>query len=273
MSEEKRKVHSEGYYIFSFISMHIFSFGVAGIIFIFFIMNFFIPNVLNVSNFFDLILIPESLITILLTPGIIILSYLIHLFLVAIVLKLIYNHTEKLEPMKVGIIPREKNSRALKYYHIRSYILRYPKWAFTKSPFPWLAIKLFNFVGTTNYGKGTTLEEQVCGEKYITTGKNCYFGVNGVLTSHLVEGSFGNVQLFPIKIGNNVSLSTFACIPPGTEIGDNVVMFPVSGSAKNEILKSNNYYIGMPVRKLFTKKIKELTKLSEEQIGLKKKLK
>lgn len=29
----------------------------------------------------------------------------------------------------------------------------------------------------------------------------------------------------------------------------------------------------MPVRKLFTKKIKELTKLSEEQIGLKKKLK
>lgn len=270
MSEEKRKIHSESYYILSYLSMYVISFGIAGIIFVFFIKNFFIPYILDVANFFDIFMKPESLITLILTPAIIILCYLVHLLLVAVVLKIIFARTEKLEPSKPGIIPREKTNMALKYYHIRSFILRYPKWAFTKSPFPWLAVKLFNYVGTTKYGKGTTLEEQVCGEKYVTTGENCYFGVNGVLTSHLVEGSFGNVALFPLKIGKNVSLATFACIPPGTEIGDNVTMLPVSGCAKNDILKSNNYYIGMPVRKVFTKHIMEITKLTKEQIDLKK---
>jgi len=182
----------------------------------------------------------------------------------------LYHYTEKKEPSKDGIIPRDFPNKALQFYHARSFLLKYPKWAFSKSPFPWLTVKLFNFIGSNNIEKGTALEEQFCADKYIKSGKNCYFGVNSIISSHLVEGILGNVNVFTITLGDNVVVSAFGGIAPGVEIEDNVRILPISGVIKHDKLKTNNYYFGIPVRKLFTKKVKEFTGLSEKQIGIKK---
>lgn len=258
-------------YISSFFLTYIISIGVPGALFFAFINIFFIPNVLNAANFLDLFLNQNSLITLILTPIIIIVCYLLHLFIIAINLKLLYCYTEKKEPSKDGIIPRDFPNKALQFYHARSFLLKYPKWAFSKSPFPWLTIKLFNFIGANQMGKGTTLEEQVVGDKLIKTGKNCYFGVNSALASHLVEGISGNVNLFTIKVGDNVTFPAFVLAGPGTEIGDNVAILPISAASKHNQLRSNNYYFGIPVRKIFKKKIKECTGLTEDRIIIKKK--
>jgi len=269
-NKKKIKNHNILLYLVSFLLIYFVSFGIPGILFIVFINFFFIPHVLNVSNFLDLFINQNSLISLILTPIIIIVCYLLHLFIIAINLKLIYHYTEKKVPTKDGIIPRDFPNKELQFYHVRSFILKYPKWAFSKSPFPWLTTKLFNFIGSNNLGKGVTLEEQFCADKHIKSGKNCYFGVNNIISSHLVEGILGNVNLYTIKIGDNVVVSAFGGIAPGVEIGDNSCIFPMSGVKKHDHLKSKSYHMGLPVRKLFTKKIKEFTKLNEEQIGLKK---
>lgn len=273
-NKKKIKNHNILLYLISYLLIYFVSFGIPGILFIVFINFFFIPHVLNVSNFLDLFTDQNSLICLILSPIIIIVCYLLHLLIIAINLKLIYHYTEKKVPTKDGIIPRDFPNKELQFYHVRSFIMKYPKWAFSKSPFPWLTVKLFNFIGTNQMGKGTTLEEQVVGEKLIKTGKNCYFGVNSVLASHLVEGIYGNVNLFTIKVGNNVTFPAFGMATPGTEIGDNVVLLPLSAAAKHNQLKGNNYYFGIPVRKIFTKKIKKCTGLTENQtIIIKKKSK
>ena len=272
-SETKKKKirnHNILLYLASFLLIYIVSFLIPGILFVVFINIFFIPHVLNASNFLDIFINQDSLISLILTPIIIIASYLLHLFIIALNLKIIYYYTEQKVPTKDGIIPRDFPTKELQFYHVRSFILKYPKWAFSKSPFPWLTAKLFNFIGSNKLGKGVTLEEQFCADKHIKSGNNCYFGVNNIISSHLVEGILGNVNLYTIKMGDNVVVSAFGGIAPGVEIGDNSCIFPMSGVIKHDHLKSNSYYMGLPVRKLFTKKIKEFTRLNESQIGLKK---
>ncbi len=271
--ESRRKYHSANYYIYFIFSSYLISMGVPAFLFFTFLRYSFIPYVLNVPNFLDLFLNQMSLITLLLSPLVLIGCYLLHLFLVAIILRLFISYTEKKEPFKDGIIPREVSSKSLKFYHVRSFIIKYPKWAILKSPFPWLTIKLFNFIGVNRMGKGSTFEEQVTGDKYVNSGENCYFGLNSIITSHLVEGIRGNVQLFTINIGDNVTMTGLSCLAPGVKVGDNVAIFPNSGFTKQDHLKNNNYYLGIPGRKLFTKRVKQYTSLSEKQIGLKKKSK
>jgi acetyltransferase-like isoleucine patch superfamily enzyme len=270
-NESRRKYHSANYYTYFLLSSYLISMGIPAFLFFMFLRYSFIPYVLNVPNFLDLFLNRMSLITLLLTPLILIGCYLLHLFLVAIILRLFVSYTEKKEPFKDGIIPREVSSKSLKFYHVRSFIIKYPKWAILKSPFPWLTIKLFNFAGVNHMGKGSTFEEQVTGDKYVNSGENCYFGLNSIITSHLVEGIRGNVQLFTINIGDNVTMSGLSCLAPGVKVGNNVAIFPNSGFTKQDHLKDDNYYLGIPGRKLFTKRVKQYTSLSEEQIGLKKK--
>jgi len=122
---------------------------------------------------------------------------------------------------------------------------------------------MYNFIGTNKIGKGTTIEEQACGEKFIEVGTNCYIGVNSILSSHLIDGIFGNISFFKVKLGDNITLSTLNCMAPGTEINDNAYLLPLASTSKFNILKGNNYYFGIPLRKIFKRKIKEYLKLSE----------
>ncbi len=266
MNEVQKKYHSARYYILSFLFQYLISMGIPGILFFMFIIYLFIPNVLNTSNFFDLVLNQKSLIILLLSPGVIIFCYLLHLLLVALTTKRLYNNLEKKDPFKDGIIPREKSNKTLRFYHRKSFILKYPKYAIIKSPFPWLAVKYFNYIGVNKMGKGTTWEEQVTGDKYVISGKNCYFGPNTILTSHLVEGIFGDIKLFTIKTGDNVTFPAFGCLAPGSHLGNNVCLLPVTAAAKHDKLRDNSYFFGLPVRKIFRKKIMEYTGLTAEQI-------
>jgi acetyltransferase-like isoleucine patch superfamily enzyme len=143
-------------------------------------------------------------------------------------------------------------------------MIKYPKNSVIKGPFPWLANWMYNFIGTNEIGKGTTIEEQACGAKFIEVGDNCYIGVNSILTSHLVEGIFGNIAYFKIKLGNNVTFSALNCIAPGTEINDNSYLLPLACTSKFNNLKGNNYYFGIPLRKIFTKKLQGFLQLTKE---------
>lgn len=242
------------------------SFLIPGIIFMLYMMLFYLPYFLEVKSFVALFTSIPSLIASLSIPLVIIICYLLHLLIIAVITRWIWRFSEKRSPSKSGIIPRNIPSKTLNYYHFRSFIIKYPKNAFSRGPFPWLINWMYNFVGTNKIGKGTVIEEQLGGDRFIEIGKNSYLGTNPGMTSHAVDGVFGNIDFAKIKIGNNVTSGGFNCFAPGVEIGDNSWWLPMSGATKHNVLKGDNYYFGTPLRKIFKKRLTDYLQVTEEDL-------
>jgi len=254
------------WYMLAFFIIFLGSFLIPGIIFILYIRYFFEPYFLETKDFSSLFTELYPFITLIAMPLVVIICYLLHLFLVALLTRWLWKITERISPSKDGIIPRNIRSKKLNYYGLRSFMIKYPKNAFIKGPFPWLINWLYNFVGTNQIGKGTTIEEQFGADRYIEIGNNSYVGVNSGFSSHSVSGIFGNISYFKIKLGDNVTTGGLNCLAPGVEIGNNSYLLPMAGATKHNILKGNNYYFGAPLRKIFKKKIMEYLKISDEDM-------
>ena len=248
------------------------SFLVPGIIYMLYFLLIFQPYVLENPNFISLFIELKPLLALLCFPLIMIISYLLHLFFIGLITRLIWRFTERMCPTKNGIILRSVPSDTLNYYHVRSFLIKYGKNAFTKGIFPWLTNWYYNFVGSNKIGKGTTIEEEIVADKFLNVGDNCYIGVNSAICSHIVEGIFGRIPYFEIKFGNNVTCSGFNIVGPGGEIGDNSYLLPLGSLSKFQITKGNNYYFGIPARKIFHRKIMDYLKLSEEDLERDKQL-
>ena len=254
------------YYLSIFFVIYYLSYVVSGIIFMTYIIIVFVPYVLLVDNLLVIFTKINSLIAFLALPLVIIVSYISRLFIVGLISRIFWRFTEYRSPTKDGVIPRNIGSKTANYYHIRSFMLKYGKNAFMKGVFPWLANWFFNFVGTGIINKGSTLEESVVTDKNINVGRNCYIGVNSALSSHFVEGIFGNIVFFEIKLGDNVTLGGFNNIAPGCELSDNSYLLPIAAATKHNKTKGDNYYFGMPFRRIFKKKIMDYLKVTEEDL-------
>jgi len=254
------------WYLFAFFIIFLGSFSIPSIIFILYLLYFFVPYFLEAKSFFTLFTDINSLLALILMPLVIIFCYLIHLFIMGLITRWFWRITEKISPSKEGILPRNINSKTLNYYNIRSFMIKYPKSAIIKGPFPWLINWLYNFVGTNKVGKGTTIEEQFGADRFIEIGDNSYIGVNCGFSSHSVEGIFGNISYFKIKLGDNVTTAGLNCVAPGVSIGDNSYLLPLAGATKHSILKGDNYYFGVPLRRIFKKKIMDYLKIDEENM-------
>ncbi|MFX1591713.1 MAG: hypothetical protein ACFFCL_03370 [Promethearchaeota archaeon] len=256
----------------AFFITYIFSFAIPAIIFMMYIMFFYLPHFLAVPNFLSLFTNLPSLIASLTIPLVIIICYLVHIFFVALITRGFYRFSEKKSPSKSGIIPRNIPSLTLNYYHFRSFIMKYPKNVFSRGPFPWLLKWMYNFVGTNKIGKGAVIEEQLAGDRFVEVGENTYIGTNPGISSHSVEGVFGNISFAKVKIGNNVTAAGFNCFGPGVDTGDNSWWLPMTGATKYNILKGNNYYFGVPLRKIFKRKVMEYLQITEEDLKRAEKL-
>jgi len=200
-------------------------------------------------------------------PLVIVGFYLSHLFLLGVFTRISWRYTEKKSPTKDGIIPRDIRSKTADYYHYRSFMIKYGKNTFVKGSFPWLANWFFNYVGACVIDKGTTFEESVGNDRNIEVGRNCYIGVNSTLASHLVEGVFGNIVYFKIKARDNVTLGGFNAIAPGCELKENSYLLPMAAATKFNTTKGDNFYYGIPFRRIFKKKVMEYIKVNEDDLN------
>ncbi|MFX0039090.1 MAG: hypothetical protein ACFFCY_10365 [Promethearchaeota archaeon] len=242
------------------------SFLIPGILFMIYIMLFYVPFFLEELNFISLFTNMPSLIASLTIPIVIIICYLVHLFIVALITRMFWKFSEKKSPSKSGIIPRNIPSKTLNYYHFRSFIIKYPKNVFSRGPFPWLTKWMYNFVGTNKIGKGSVIEEQVAGDRFVEVGKNTYIGTNPGISSHAVDGIFGNIAFAKVKIRDNVTAAGFNCFGPGMDTGNNSWWLPMTGATKYNILKGNNFYFGTPLRKVFKRKVMEYLQITEDDL-------
>ena len=258
-------------YIVVFIVIYYVSWILVGVIFLFYALNFFYPYVLQVDSFISLFIEPKSLFTLLGIPLVIIFSYFLRMLCVAVTTRLFWRLSEKISPSKSGVIPRNIKSKAADYYHLRSFMIKYGKNLFIKGMFPWLSQWFFNFAGSMVIGKGSVIEESVGSDRFATVGENCYLGPNHTLASHLVQAIFGNIQYFRMHVGDNVTMGAGNQIGPGSEIWDNSYLLPLSSTNKHSVLgskdkKNHRYYFGVPLRKIFKKKIMSYLEISEQDL-------
>ena len=254
-------------YLAFFFFIYIGSYLAPVIVLMFYFFLILKPLFLEVEHIIVILTSFDSLIIFLTIPLVVVIFYLSHLFFLGVFTRILWRYTEKKSPTKDGIIPRDIRSKTADYYHYRSFMIKYGKNAFMKGIFPWLANWFFNFVGAGVISKGTTFEESVLNDRNMIVGKNCYVGVNSTLCTHVVEGIFGNIIYFKIIVGENVTLGGFNQIGPGAELKENSYLLPMAATTKFNKTKGNNYYFGMPLRRIFKKKIMDYLKLSEEDLS------
>ena len=259
-------------YMLLFFTIYYISWIGPSFIFMAYFMMVFREYFLEAPTFIAIFTELNPLLALILMPFVIIICYLVHLLLIGLATKIIWAITEKISPSKNGIIPRYIKSKVANYYHIRSFIIKYGKNVFVKGILPWLSNWFYNFVGANKIGKGTTIEESLVNDKFITVGNNCYIGVNSSLASHVVEGIFGNISYFEVKLEDNITFAGMNAIGPGSEVSENSFLLPLASAQKHAIIGKQGekrrfgYYFGLPLRKIFKRKLKEYIGLNPEDL-------
>jgi len=251
-----------------FFSIYLTSLIFPAFLFMAYFFLYFLPHFLETTSFFAIFTEIKPLVTLLSMPLVFIGCYLVRLFFIGLTTRFFWRWSEKKVPSKDGIIPRNFPSRTLNYYHLRSFMIKYGKNSFIKGVFPWLSNWLYNFVGSSVIGKGSTLEESICNEKFGIVGKNCYFGASSALATHLVDGTFGNINYFHVKVGDNVTAAGENLVAAGSEVHDNSYLLPLASAGKHSVLKGNNYYWGIPLRKIFRNKTMEYLSLTSKELEI-----
>jgi len=257
------------WYLIILFAIYLASLVIPAIIFMTYLVLFFLPAFLETTNFIALFTEFKPLLALISMPFVLICCYLLRLFFIGLTTRGFWSLSEKRSPSKEGIIPRNFPSKTLNYYQMRGFMIKYGKNAFMKGLFPWLSNWFFNFIGASKIGKGTTLEESVCNDKFINVGENCYIGVNTTLASHLLEGIFGNISYFEIKFGNNVTAAALCNIGPGSEVFDDTYLLPLASTPKHSVLNKSlkkSFYFGIPMRRIFRKKIMEYLSVKPEDL-------
>jgi hypothetical protein len=152
-----------------------------------------------------------------------------------------YKLADKRGPSQ-GVFDRnlDESSTTLDYYHFRSFLMKYPVFAFSRSPFPWLVNWELNFIKSNKIGKGTVLEETFI-HSHINFGDSCYLGTSSHITNHLVDGVYGeeNLIFVGVEIGNRSILNAITGGLPGTEIGEGSTFLPGCTTIKYDKLDGN----------------------------------
>lgn len=225
-------------YLFGIIKPYLFS------------LSFQIQSFLNLSTILIMLTLPLAFISI----------YLFHLFFVALFTRCFYKYAAKRGPGE-GIYDRnlDKESKALDYYHFKSFLFKYPIFAFIRSPFPWFITWELRFIGGNKIGKNTVIEESFL-HYVINLGKNCYLGTYTHLSNHLVDGVYGteNLTHYGVQLGDNVVFEALTGAMPGTLVGDESTVLPISATTKFDKLEGNAIYSFFPIKKLETDEKKDI---------------
>ena len=254
------------WYLIMLFTIYLFSLIIPALLFMTYLILFFLPHFLETTDFISLFTEIKPVVALLSMPLVFIGCYILRSLFVVLTTRFFWRWSEKKVPTRDGIIPRNFTSRVLQHYHIRSFVLKYGKNLIMKGPFPWFYNWFLNFIGVSKIGKGTTIEEAIASDRYIDVGKNCYIGLNSAISCHAVDGIFGNISCFEVKVGNNVTSAGVNIVGPGSEVHDNSYLLPLASVGKHNIVKGNNYYWGIPFRKIFKKKIMQYLDISPQDL-------
>jgi acetyltransferase-like isoleucine patch superfamily enzyme len=149
-------------------------------------------------------------------------------------------------PLEIG--PLAPGSRAEFVYHV--YELFYLSIFYSVTRTYFVPVPLMRLVymalgarfGANSYSAGTIFDPPL-----ISVGDHCIIGHDSLLFCHVVEGD--NLELYPIRIGNGVTIGGRAVIMPGVTIGDGAIVAINAVVMKGSRIGPREVWSGNPARR------------------------
>lgn len=204
----------------------------------------------------------NDLIHFLILPGFIFLLYYIYLIVLIEFTALWVRSWNKKSPPQQGVFARvldDINSlegKLIKYYHKRGFIIKYPMWLTSKSPFPWLVNRTLRRISHNKIGQNVIYCDGYVGLEFTDLGDNVFIYPSSGLSSHAVNTIFGKISMLEIKLGRNTTIYPGDVIGPNVITEDNNVVYPNTVLHKNWRGKPGKYYYqGSPGRPIEIKNL------------------
>jgi len=137
----------------------------------------------------------------------------------------------------------------MKYYHKRGFIIKFPIWLTSKSPFPWLINRTLRRISHNKIGKNVIYSDAYVGLEFTDIEDNVFIYPTTALSSHAVNTIFGKITMLEIKIGKNNTLYPGIIMGCGALTTENNVIYPNTVLHKSWRGKPGKfYYQGSPGR-------------------------
>ncbi|MFX1574553.1 MAG: hypothetical protein ACFFB0_17570 [Promethearchaeota archaeon] len=188
-------------------------------------------------------------------PGFLFLLYYIYLIILIEFVGLWVSYWNKKSPPQQGVFARilddftSPEGKMMKYYHKRGFIIKFPVWLTSKSPFPWLLNRVLRKIGHNKIGKNVIYCDGYAGLEFTDLSDNVFIYPTSALSSHAVNTIFGKITMMEMKLGKNTTLYPGNIVGPNAITTDNNVIFPNTVLHKNWRGKPGKfYYQGSPGR-------------------------
>ena len=195
------------------------------------------------------------LIHLLLLPLLFLALYYVYLIVLIEFTALWVRRWNKKFPSKEGVFKRvlddtnSEEGRMMKYYHKRGFIIKFPIWLTSKSPFPWLVNRTLRRISHNKIGKNVIYSDAYVGLEFTDIGDNTFIYPTSSLSSHAVNSIFGKITILEIKIGKNNTLYPGIIMGCGALTTDDNVIYPNTVLHKSWRGKLGKfYYQGSPGR-------------------------
>lgn len=202
-------------------------------------------NLFSIPDVVHLILLPLFLFSL----------YYIYLIILIEFTALWARSWNKKSPPKEGVFPRvldnmnSEEGRMMKYYHKRGFIIKFPIWLTSKSPFPWLINRTLRRISHNKIGKNVIYYDAYVGLEFTDIDDNTFIYPTSALSSHAVNSIFGKITILEIKIGKNNTLYPGIIMGCGALTTDSNVIYPNTVLHKSWRGKPGKvYYQGSPGR-------------------------
>ena len=149
---------------------------------------------------------------------------------------------------------KSPEGKMMKYYHKRGFIIKYPVWLTSKSPFPWLVNRVLRRISHNKIGKNVIFCDSYVGLEFTNLEDNVFIYPSSGLSSHAVNTIFGKITMMEVKLGKNTTLYPGIIVGPNVITTDNNVIYPNTVLHKNWRGKADRfYYQGSPGRPIDVK--------------------
>ncbi|MFX1279021.1 MAG: hypothetical protein ACFFA3_06355 [Promethearchaeota archaeon] len=197
----------------------------------------------------------HPLIHFLLIPGIIFILYYIYLIILIEFSALWTRSWNKKSPPQQGVFARvlddinSPEGKLIKFYHKRGFIIKYPVWLTSKSPFPWLVNRTLRRISHNKIGNNVIYCDAYVGLEFTNIDDNIFIYPSSGLSSHAVNTIFGKISMLEIKLGKNTTIYPGDIVGPNAITEENNVIYPNTVLHKNWRGKPGEfYYQGSPGR-------------------------
>ncbi|TFF99900.1 MAG: hypothetical protein EU541_03780 [Promethearchaeota archaeon] len=197
----------------------------------------------------------ELIIQIIILPFLLFLLYYLYILLLIEIAAFWVKYWNKKSPPIQGVFKRKfddiesEEGKMLKYYHRRGFIIKFPVWLASKSPFPWLLNRALRKIGHNEIKNNVIYCDSFPALEFTKIKENTFLYPGSVLSSHAVNSIFGKISILEIDLGRNTVFFPGTVAGPGVTTFDDFVIFPNSSLVKNwRGLSEKKKYSGSPAK-------------------------